>query len=38
MKLDKLFKPNSIAIVGASNNKEKLGWQILNNLKSSGYK
>jgi acetyltransferase len=37
MKLDKLFKANSIAIVGASNNKEKLGWQILNNLKSSGY-
>ncbi|MFP4514426.1 MAG: acetate--CoA ligase family protein [Parcubacteria group bacterium] len=38
MKLDKLFKPQSVAIIGASNNKEKLGWQILNNLKSSGYK
>jgi len=38
MQLDKLFKANSVAIIGASNNKEKLGWQILNNLKSSGYK
>ena len=38
MKLDKLFKANSVAIIGASNNKEKLGWQILNNLKSSDYK
>jgi acetyltransferase len=38
MQLDKLFKANSIAIIGASNNKKKLGWQILNNLKSSGYK
>ncbi|HKK54458.1 MAG TPA: acetate--CoA ligase family protein [Patescibacteria group bacterium] len=38
MKLDKLFKPKSIAIIGASNNKEKLGWQILSNLKNSGYK
>ncbi|MCF7795167.1 acetate--CoA ligase family protein [Patescibacteria group bacterium] len=38
MQLDKLFKANSIAIIGASNNKEKLGWQILSNLKKSGYK
>jgi acetyltransferase len=38
MQLDKLFKANSVAIIGASNNKDKLGWQILNNLKSSGYK
>jgi acetyltransferase len=36
--LDKLFNPGSIAIIGASRHKEKLGYQILDNLIKSGYK
>ncbi|MDD5294983.1 MAG: CoA-binding protein, partial [Patescibacteria group bacterium] len=30
--------PKSIALIGASNNKKKLGWQILSNLKAGGFK
>lgn len=36
--LEKFLHPKSIAIIGASNNKEKLGFQILNNLKNGGYR
>ncbi len=38
MSISKLLNPNSIAVIGASSNKNKLGWQILNNLVSGGYK
>lgn len=34
----KLFKPQSVAIIGASRHKEKIGYQILDNLIKSGYK
>ncbi len=37
MQLDKFFAPKSVAIIGASSNKQKLGWQILSNLKNSKY-
>ncbi len=30
-------EPKSIAVVGASSNRKKLGWQILSNLKKGGY-
>ena len=30
--LDAIFRPRSIAVVGASRNKEKLGWAVLHNL------
>lgn len=36
--MEKLFNPKSIAIIGASRHEEKLGYQILNNILSSGYK
>jgi acetyltransferase len=36
--LDKLFNPQSIAVIGASNHKEKLGYQILDVLIRNGYK
>jgi acetate---CoA ligase (ADP-forming) len=36
--LDKLFNPKSIAIIGASRHSEKIGYQILNNLITGGYK
>lgn len=32
MKLDSLFSPGSIALIGASANQNKLGWQILTKL------
>jgi acetyltransferase len=36
--LDSLFKPKNIAVIGASNNPIKLGYQILNNIKIGGFK
>ena len=33
-----LFKPASIAVVGASSDPEKIGYQIVLNLKDGGYK
>ncbi|MBU0756721.1 MAG: CoA-binding protein, partial [Nanoarchaeota archaeon] len=32
-----LFEPKSIAVVGASHNESKIGYKILNNIKSSGF-
>jgi acetyltransferase len=36
--LDALFRPESVAVVGASKNREKLGNVILRNILRSGYK
>lgn len=36
--MDKLFSPQSVAIVGASRHKEKLGYQVLENLINTGFK
>ena len=36
--MEKLFNPQSIAIIGASRHKEKLGYQILDVLVRNGYK
>lgn len=38
MSLKTFLNPKSIAIIGASRNKKKLGWQILDNIKSNGFK
>jgi len=38
MRLTNFFKPRSITIIGASNNQAKLGWQILNNIITGGFK
>ncbi|MBI2520831.1 MAG: acetate--CoA ligase family protein [Bdellovibrio sp.] len=38
MKLDTFLKPGAIAIIGASLDPNKLGWQVLNNLISGGYR
>ena len=35
--LDKMVNPKSIAIIGASENPEKIGYQILNNIVKAGY-
>lgn len=35
--LEYLFKPRSVAVVGASHNKEKIGYKILENIISGGY-
>lgn len=35
--MHKLFNPSSVAIIGASRHKEKIGYQILDNLIKSGY-
>lgn len=35
--LDKIFKPKSIAVIGASNRREKAGYRIFRNLVGSGY-
>ncbi|MHC4489978.1 MAG: CoA-binding protein [Planctomycetota bacterium] len=35
--LDSIFKPNSVAVVGASTNPEKLGYQILENIINGGF-
>jgi acetyltransferase len=37
-RLKRLFKPESVALFGASNVPGKLGTVVLNNLKSAGYK
>ena len=37
MPLSQLLNPTSIAVIGASSNKKKLGWQVLNNIISGGY-
>ena len=36
-KLDMLFHPDGVAIIGASTNPSKIGYQILSNLRKSGY-
>jgi acetyltransferase len=36
--LDKIFKPKSIAVIGASEKADSAGYRILRNLVSSGYK
>lgn len=36
--MDKLFNPQSVAIIGASRHPEKIGYQILDNLVRSGYR
>jgi len=36
-KLESFLSPKSVAIIGASSNPIKLGWQILANLKSAGF-
>ena len=35
--LDAFFKPNAVAVIGASRNPEKLGYAVLNNIISSGF-
>lgn len=35
--LDSIFKPKSVAVVGASTNPEKLGYQILENIINAGF-
>src|SRR5699024_10146655 len=37
MQLTKLFNPNSIAVVGASNNQNSLGGQVIRHLQENGY-
>ena len=37
MFLKEFFNPKSVAVVGASSNKKKLGWQILYNIKEDGF-
>ncbi|MFQ5906631.1 MAG: CoA-binding protein, partial [bacterium] len=36
--LDHLFKPKSVAVIGASNRKLTIGYRILQNLADSGYR
>ncbi|MBS7656166.1 acetate--CoA ligase [Candidatus Bathyarchaeota archaeon] len=38
MKLEAFFKPNAIAVIGASREPEKVGYKILKNLIEAGYK
>lgn len=38
MDFQKLFNPQSVAVIGASANRKKLGWQILNNIIEGGFK
>ena len=38
MKLPALFQPDSVAVVGASTNLNKIGSQILSNIKTGGFK
>ncbi|EEG76110.1 acetate--CoA ligase alpha subunit [Dethiobacter alkaliphilus] len=35
--LHSLFNPDSIAVIGASNNKEKIGFVIMENIQNSGF-
>jgi acetyltransferase len=37
MFLKEFFNPKSIAVIGASSNKKKIGWQILYNIKEAGF-
>ncbi|MDL2270876.1 acetate--CoA ligase family protein [Methanobrevibacter sp. OttesenSCG-928-I08] len=36
--LDKMFKPDSVAVIGASNQEGKIGYIVMDNLISDGYK
>lgn len=36
--LDKIFKPERVAVIGASDNRSSVGYTVLNNLVGSGYK
>jgi len=36
--LNKLFKPKSVAVVGASNTPGKIGYTVLDNMIKEGYK
>lgn len=36
--LDKIFKPDSVAVIGASNSEGKVGYIIVDNMISDGYK
>ena len=38
MSLEKFFNPQSVAIVGASRQKNKVGYEILTNMTKAGYK
>lgn len=38
MNLDKMFKPDSVAVIGASNQEGKIGYIVIDNLISDGYK
>ena len=38
MSLEKLFIPESIAVIGASSKKRKIGYEILENIIKYGYK
>ncbi len=35
--LDLFFRPQSVAVIGASRDSEKLGYAVLTNLKQGGY-
>jgi acetyltransferase len=35
--LDKIFKPTSVAVIGASEKKGSIGYALINNLKGGGY-
>jgi acetyltransferase len=37
MSLNKMLCPKNIAVIGASANPKKIGWQIISNLKKSGF-
>jgi len=37
-KLDGIFRPESVAVIGASSKRHSLGWEILNNLILSEFK
>ena len=37
MNLDKMFKPESVAVIGASNQPGKIGYIVVDNLISDGY-
>ena len=36
--LNKMFNPDSVAVVGASNSEGKVGYIILNNIVNDGFK
>ncbi len=38
MSMEKLFNPESVAVIGASSTKGKVGYSVLNNIKKDGYK